>query len=254
MAPPDGEMTCSQIIETANRVVVVDAQLLRKYAQEVRGYVDRLGKPIDRVILSHPHPDHWLGLEYFQDVPIYALAETTGEIAATGDAFRQYKRESLGDAIADKTVTPTHTVVEGSEQIDGLTYVYRKIVNGESGVSLLIEIPEIKTVIAQDLVYNHIYLCVGVKNQQGEFMFDGWIANLETLQGRDYETVLAGHGEPTTPAIFPELVEYVRQAKVAYETGKGPEYLKATMAEKYPNYRLPDMLDFANVYLYYWKW
>jgi len=66
--------------------------------------------------------------------------------------------------------------------------------------------------------------------------------------------VLAGHGEPTTSAIFPELVEYIKAAKQTFESNIGPEGMKATMIEKYPHYRYPEMLDFSNIYLYFWKW
>jgi glyoxylase-like metal-dependent hydrolase (beta-lactamase superfamily II) len=254
MAPPEGEMTCSQIIETATKVVVVDAQLLRPYAQELRGYIDRLGKPIERVILSHPHADHWLGLEYFQDAPIYALAEVKADVEITGDGFRKYKKEELGDQISDVTVLPTHVLNEGIEVIDGLTYVFKKIVNAESPVSLIIELPELKTLIAQDLIYNRIYLCVGVKDREGNYMFDGWANAIDALRDAEFETVLAGHGEPTDTSIFPELVTYIRTAKEVFESGVGPEGMKSTMIEKYPSYRYPEMLDFSNIYLYFWKW
>jgi glyoxylase-like metal-dependent hydrolase (beta-lactamase superfamily II) len=254
MAPPDGELTTSQIIETEHAVVVVDAQLLRPYAQEVRSYIDRLGKPINRIILSHPHVDHALGLEYFQDVPIYALAEVKGEWEATGEWNRQYKKNEVGDLAADVTVMPTHILSEGTEVIDGLTFVFKKVVNAESPFSLLIELPELKTVVAQDLVYNNVYLCVGIKNREGSYMFDGWIQNLEALQGQDYETVLAGHGEPTDSSIFPKLVDYIKVAKQTFESNPGPEKMKATMIEAFPTLRYPEMLDFSNTYLFFWKW
>jgi glyoxylase-like metal-dependent hydrolase (beta-lactamase superfamily II) len=254
MAPPDGEMTTSQIIEMEHEVVVVDAQLMRPYAQEVRRYIDRLGKPINRMILSHPHADHSLGLEYFDDVPIYALAEVKAEWEAVSEGFRQYKKEELGDLIADKAVTPTHVLQEGTEVIDNLTFVFTKVINAESPFSLIIELPELKTLVAQDLVYNNIYLCVGVKDREGNFMFDGWISNLEAMVGRDYETVLVGHGEPTDASIFAKCAEYVKVAKRTFESNPGPEKMKASMIEAFPTLRYPEMLDFSNTYLYFWRW
>ena len=32
------------------------------------------------------------------------------------------------------------------------------------------------------------------------------------------------------------------------------EVMKATMLAKYPHYRYQEMLDFSNVYLFFWKW
>jgi glyoxylase-like metal-dependent hydrolase (beta-lactamase superfamily II) len=33
------------------------------YADEAADYANRLDKPVDRIIVSHGHPDHWSGLE-----------------------------------------------------------------------------------------------------------------------------------------------------------------------------------------------
>ena len=79
-SPDDGERVNAQIIETAKKLVIVDAMLMRPYAKEFRAYADSLGKPIDRVYVTHAHPDHWFGIESFQDKDVYAFAETIEEI------------------------------------------------------------------------------------------------------------------------------------------------------------------------------
>ena len=65
------------MIEGPNAVVIFDGQLLLPYADEVASYVQTLGKPIDRIILSHAHTDHWGGLqlltERFPDARVFAL-------------------------------------------------------------------------------------------------------------------------------------------------------------------------------------
>jgi hypothetical protein len=103
-------------------------------------------------------------------------------------------------------------------------------------------------------VYNHIYLVVGEKNSQGEYLFDGWIRALESLREKEYNTVLAGHGAPTDSTIFPELIEYIGYAKQLFESGVGEVELKQKLIEKYPTYRITQMLDFANVFLYHRTW
>jgi len=64
----------THIIESRSRLVLVDGQFLSPYARKFREYADSLGKPIERVYLSHRHPDHWFGLgTAFSDTSIYAL-------------------------------------------------------------------------------------------------------------------------------------------------------------------------------------
>src|SRR5579862_532611 len=73
----DNIANATHIIESKNKLVLVDGQFLAPYASKFRDYADSLGKPIERLYLSHRHPDHWFGLgTAFSDIAIYALPET----------------------------------------------------------------------------------------------------------------------------------------------------------------------------------
>src|ERR1700722_20339362 len=78
LSPADGFQVNTQMVEGPNAVVIFDGQLLLPYADEVASYVETLGKPIDRIILSHAHTDHWGGLqvltERFPDARVFAWA------------------------------------------------------------------------------------------------------------------------------------------------------------------------------------
>ena len=63
LSPADGLRVNTQMIEGPNAVVVFDGQLLLPYADEVASHVQMLDKPVDRIILSHAHTDHWGGLQ-----------------------------------------------------------------------------------------------------------------------------------------------------------------------------------------------
>lgn len=255
MAPDGGgEMTCSQIVETTNRLVVVDALHLRPHARHLRSYVDGLGKPIDRLVVSHSHPDHWLGLEFFKDVPIHALVETKEEITKAGPFVIQFKKPQWGDLVADQAVIPTVTVEPGRERIDGVDFVFRKITDAESPVMLIVELPEYRVLIVQDLVYNRVYPCVGEKNAAGTYLFDGWVRALEELEKGDYDVILPGHGEPTDKTSFGAVAAYVREAQRHFEAGVGEAELKRLMAAAYPGYRVPEMLDLSNLFLFHRDW
>src|SRR5947208_16471097 len=81
----------THIIESKSKLVLVDGQFLAPYARKFRDYADSLGKPIDRLYLSHRHPAHWFGLgTAFSDIPIYALPETLSFV-------KQHAADSLAD-------------------------------------------------------------------------------------------------------------------------------------------------------------
>ena len=87
-------------------------------------------------------------------MPIYAPAETRAFIAAHGQAMIDRFQ------IDARAVTPTMTVAPRREMIDGLTFEYRLIVGAEADVNLVILLPDIATIIAQDIVYHHVHLVV----------------------------------------------------------------------------------------------
>ena len=62
VSPADGFLVNTQIIETPRQVVIFDAQLRDAYAGEVAAYVEKLRKPVSRIVISHGHRDHWSGL------------------------------------------------------------------------------------------------------------------------------------------------------------------------------------------------
>src|SRR6202795_4302524 len=88
LSPADGLQVNTQMIEGPNAVVIFDGQLLLPYANEVASYVQTLGKPIDRIILSHAHTDHWGGLqvltERFTNARGFALDGITNRGPARG--------------------------------------------------------------------------------------------------------------------------------------------------------------------------
>src|ERR1700736_2805781 len=100
LSPLDGFHVNTQMIEGPTAVVIFDGQLLLPYADEVASYVQTLGKPVDRIILSHAHTDHWSGLqvltERFADARVFALDGIADQIRARGPARRDCLRRPSG--------------------------------------------------------------------------------------------------------------------------------------------------------------
>ncbi|GAB4029207.1 MBL fold metallo-hydrolase [Spirosoma gilvum] len=250
LSPESAEMVCSQIVETPSALMIVDVQLLKEQAQAVRDYANSLGKPINKVLISHFHPDHWAGWESFADVPICTLPEIVYEIQNYGQMVLYSKKPAFGDAVTSNVLAAQPLLVE-SETVDGLEIVYHKNTGTESTISLMVELPQLNVLIAQDLVYNGVYPYIGDRSYiTGETCFDNWIKTLEGVKAKGYDTILPGHGLPADSGVCDTLIDTLSFCKSVFETAADGAELKRRIMEKYPDYKVVDMLDLAAFSLY----
>src|SRR6476659_442105 len=158
LSPADGLQVNTQMIEGPNTVVIFDGQFLLPYAGEVASYVQMIGKPVDRIILSHAHTDHWGGLqvltERFPGVRLFALDGVADQIRAGGPARLERLRRNYGDKAAAKITIPTQTITEGLQRIDGIAYDFKRFADAESDLQLAALLPEQKVLMAFDLVFS----------------------------------------------------------------------------------------------------
>jgi hypothetical protein len=230
-APEDSEVVNSHIIETANSLVIIDMQLLRPYAKQLRAYADQLDKPIDRVILTHQHPDHWFGYESFAGTPIYAQQEVIDGLGQVADFYINARRKELGELVPESKSLPDHVLAKSSESIDGLQYEFKLVSKAEAGVQTVITLPEHSVIIVGDLLSNNAH------SFYGGGMAQPWVGNLKTMaEGPQYEHILVGHGQPpaTNHAAFAWQITYLETAIQALQATTSEETL-ATVKTAYPD-------------------
>jgi len=251
-SPEDGESVNSYIVETDGRLVIIDAMLLRPYARELRNYANNLGKPIERVIVTHSHPDHFFGIEFFQDVDVYALPETIEEIKILGPLALNFHGGRHGEAVVDRLYFPNRTIGEGEILIDGVTFRLSKIVAAEDVYMIAIELPDERILLAQDLLYNKMHLFVGQRSEDGTLCFDGWIAALQQFGAVGYDLVLPGHGLPAAASIFQENISYLKAVRDILAVSTGETFVKNVL-DAFPEYELASMVEFSNFFLFIMK-
>jgi glyoxylase-like metal-dependent hydrolase (beta-lactamase superfamily II) len=218
----------THIIETANALVLVDGQFIVPYAMQFRGYANSLGKPINRVYLSHAHVDHFFGLgAAFDDVDIYALPETISFLEENGESLRAARAAEYGPFVADKVVIPNRAATPGKEVIDGVTYEVVANTDAETDFQLALKLPELGVYITQDLLYSgaHLYITEHL---------DHWISILEDIRASNYTTFLPGHGLPADKAEIGQNIAYLKAAKKALAEVSDGESFKARMMEEFP--------------------
>ncbi|MCB9349899.1 MAG: MBL fold metallo-hydrolase [Lewinellaceae bacterium] len=230
----------THIIETANELVIVDTQFITPLALGFRAYVNSLNKPVNRVFISHGHPDHYFGLaSAFSDCKAYSLSGINEVIAGWGPQMIINQKPAFGALIPDAVVVPQYSVAPGtSEVIDGLTYEYEVIEGAESEAQLLLKLPELGTIIAQDLIYSGVHIWLGMG------WFEKWAAELQQLAATEgYDYLLAGHGMPCTKEEIHHNIQYIQTAQQLFEDGLEKDAYKARLIEAYPHRESPMMFD-----------
>ena len=235
MADPKGAMVTTHIIEGQSGLIMVDAQFVADSAKEVRRYVDNLGKPVERLYISHEHPDHWFGLHHFGHMPVH-----------TGPLTAKFLTERAAQVIAQRKADSSPpqvggVVTEGTHVVAGVTLNISMIRDAEAAEELVIEVPAVGALIVQDFVYKNVHAVVS-RN------LDNWIEALNGLEKRanDKTIVLAGHGEPTGVAAFGDMKAYLNAVKPLMLANIGkPEQadvIVKEIAEKFPSRRMPQLL------------
>lgn len=240
VAPYEYAANATHIIETANELVIVDGQFITPLAQAFRAYIDSLNKPINRVFISHGHPDHYFGYaSAFADQKGYSLEEVNKIIAEWGPQMITNQKPTFGDMIPDQVLVPQHIVKAGtSEKIDGLTYEFEAVEGAENEIQLLIKLPEIGVVIAQDLVYSGVHLWLGMGS------FDNWMKELQKIADLEgYNYILPGHGLPCVKDEVVNNIQYLKTAKAIHGKGLSAEDFKKELLAAYPHRESVMMFD-----------
>lgn len=232
----DNIANATHIIESKNKLVLVDGQFLVPYALQFREYANSIGKKIERLYLSHRHPDHWFGLgAAFSDIPIYALPETIEFLKQHGeDSLKDHWK--MGNLAPKGLVIPEETVRAGEEIIDGVKYVFDEIIDTEIDFLLTIGLPDVGIFVAQDLIYSgtHLYLTKYMEH---------WIAILQDVLLSEYDIFLPGHGFPADKNEVAKNIEYLSVAIEAAGKGLANENFKRFMLERFPERKCPAIFD-----------
>lgn len=69
---------------------------------------------MNRIVISHIHPDHWSGLDVlhkrFADAPVYALPEVTAYIRENGQKILDARNQAFGPVLAKSPTLPEHMI------------------------------------------------------------------------------------------------------------------------------------------------
>src|SRR5262245_21872560 len=185
------------LVETPAGVVAIDSTLTVSDGRALRVQAEALGKPLEAVLITHAHPDHYGGtveLVGSEEIPIVAAEGVDSVIRRDDQVKEEIIRPMFGDEWPQERRFPNQTLVDGeSINFDGVSFTLLDLGPGESPHDSVWLVGDERSVaFAGDTAYQqmHCYLADGY--------WEHWLANIARLRkelGNGTELHF-GHGDP----------------------------------------------------------
>jgi len=188
-----GNILNTAFIVTTDGVVMIDSGPSRRFAEQQRAAIAAVtDQPISRVYITHHHPDHFLGNQVYEDVPVYALPASIKGIQRDGEMFTDNMYRMVGDwMLGTKVTVPTQSVQPGVEKLGGHELELIKM-QGHTAADLVIFDRTTGVLFAGDIVFNQRAATTP------HATLKDWFQSLQQLKALPFKVLVPGHGSVTT--------------------------------------------------------
>ncbi|MBT8446594.1 MAG: quinoprotein relay system zinc metallohydrolase 1, partial [Gammaproteobacteria bacterium] len=190
-----GNIVNTGFIVADEGVIVIDTGPSRLYGEALREAIgDVTDLPVAAALITHFHPDHFLGNQAFDDVPVLALPATVEGIKAQGELFNDAMYRMVGPWMKGTEVRVPQPLESGQR----ISLAGRDLeligLGGHSGSDLAIFDPQSGVLFAGDLVFH------GRTPTTPQADLPRWLDDLAQLRGVPYRVLVPGHGPAVSDA------------------------------------------------------
>lgn len=249
-----GNMVNTCYIKTNDGYTIWDSGPTYIYAKQAYEVMSKtVGKlPVTTVLMSHEHDDHWLGNNYYKEVH-------NSEIVGPTSVNKNYHP---GETTSRMFVTLTENAIRGTKiiavdksyeqkdpikfTIGGVNFEYVLVGNAHSVEDYFLYMPDNKVILAGDIVMN------GRVTSNRDGSVEGELAAIATINSKDWETLIPGHGFIIDKTATDEFQQYFTLTKErilkAIDDGvDSTEIVEKVPLEEFKDKALYDLLNSGNV-------
>lgn len=242
--------TTSTIISGATEAILIDAQYLKDDVRDLGDLIERTGKTLTTIYITHPHADHYLGLgpllERFRDARCVALPNVVEEMKQTMELQDLQWGLLFGDACVKGGRLP-EPIEDRTLYVDGSPLHIIEVKQADINPTTIVHVPAIDVVIAGDAIYNEIHAMLGLSKPQ---QWHDWLNTVDIVENLKPKMIVAGHRRPdgddhAVDVMLSQTRSYIKDFASAFESAKTAEDLVATMTAKYPHHGNLWTLEFS---------